>query len=140
MTDTPDPSVTTPFRRVIKSYVLRAGRTGPGQQRAYEQFGPRFLLPYRPEPLDPVFRALLIANGAMLLWRLAIRAGCTGWHYGWRQALWSVPRMFVGNIIAMMAARRALVAYASSLGLGPFVPELPPFALAPTWARRQRLA
>ena len=53
MTDTPDHSdATTPFRRVIKSYVLRAGRTGPGQQRAYEQFGPRFLLPYQPEPLD----------------------------------------------------------------------------------------
>ncbi|MFC7410500.1 tRNA (guanosine(46)-N7)-methyltransferase TrmB [Hydrogenophaga atypica] len=52
MTDTPDPSDAVPFRRVIKSYVLRAGRTGPGQQRAYEQFGPRFLLPYRPEPLD----------------------------------------------------------------------------------------
>ena len=35
-----------PFMRVVKSYVLRAGRTGPGQQRAYEQFGPRFLLNY----------------------------------------------------------------------------------------------
>lgn len=35
-----------PFMRVIKSYVLRAGRTGPGQARAYEQFGPRFLLNY----------------------------------------------------------------------------------------------
>jgi tRNA (guanine-N7-)-methyltransferase len=52
MTDIPDPSAAGPFRRVIKSYVLRAGRTGPGQQRAYEQFGPRFLLSYRPEPLD----------------------------------------------------------------------------------------
>ncbi|MDP2417081.1 MAG: tRNA (guanosine(46)-N7)-methyltransferase TrmB, partial [Hydrogenophaga sp.] len=41
-----------PFMRVIKSYVLRAGRTGPGQQRAYEQFGPRFLLNYEPAPLD----------------------------------------------------------------------------------------
>ena len=41
-----------PFMRVIKSYVLRAGRTGPGQQRAYEQFGPRFLLNYAPAPLD----------------------------------------------------------------------------------------
>ncbi|MDZ4292002.1 MAG: tRNA (guanosine(46)-N7)-methyltransferase TrmB, partial [Hydrogenophaga sp.] len=35
-----------PFMRVIKSYVLRAGRTGPGQARAYEQFGPQFLLNY----------------------------------------------------------------------------------------------
>jgi tRNA (guanine-N7-)-methyltransferase len=41
-----------PFMRVIKSYVLRAGRTGPGQQRAYEAFGPRFLLTYAPAPLD----------------------------------------------------------------------------------------
>jgi tRNA (guanine-N7-)-methyltransferase len=32
--------------------VLRGGRTGPGQARAYEQFGPRFLLDYAPEPLD----------------------------------------------------------------------------------------
>ena len=43
-----------PYMRVIKSYVLRAGRTGPGQQRAYEQFGPRFLLNYDPtRALDP---------------------------------------------------------------------------------------
>lgn len=70
---------------------------------------------YRPEPLDPVFRALLITNGAMLLWRLSIRAGCTGWHYGWRQACWSLPRAFVGNVIAVMSARRALAGYAASL-------------------------
>ncbi|TNF62334.1 MAG: tRNA (guanosine(46)-N7)-methyltransferase TrmB [Burkholderiales bacterium] len=50
-TDTPQ----TPFRRVVRSYVLRAGRMGPGQQRAFEQYGPRFLLRYEPgTPLDPV--------------------------------------------------------------------------------------
>ena len=47
-TDRPE----APFMRVIKSYVLRAGRTGPGQQRAFEQYGPRFLLRYAPAPLD----------------------------------------------------------------------------------------
>lgn len=42
-----------PARRPpIRSYVLRAGRTGPGQQRALDELGPRFLLPFRPEPLD----------------------------------------------------------------------------------------
>ncbi len=42
-----------PYLRVIKSYVLRAGRMGPGQERAYEQFGPRFLLTYNAsQPLD----------------------------------------------------------------------------------------
>ncbi len=41
--------------RQIKSYVLRAGRMGPGQQRAFEQFGPRFLLAYdATQRLDPV--------------------------------------------------------------------------------------
>lgn len=70
---------------------------------------------YRPEPLDPALRALLIVNGWLLLWRLIIRAGCTGWHYGWRQACWSLPRAFVSNVIAVMAARRALAAYAASL-------------------------
>jgi tRNA (guanine-N7-)-methyltransferase len=42
-----------PARRPpIRSYVLRAGRTGPGQQRALDELGPRFLLPFLPEPLD----------------------------------------------------------------------------------------
>ena len=41
--------------RQIKSYVLRAGRMGPGQQRAFEQFGPRFLLAYdATQRLDPL--------------------------------------------------------------------------------------
>lgn len=70
---------------------------------------------YLPPPLEPVFRILLIANGVVLAWRLAVRAGCTGWHYGWRQAIWSVPRALVGNIIAVMAARRAVAAYVASL-------------------------
>ncbi|MCS6786696.1 MAG: tRNA (guanosine(46)-N7)-methyltransferase TrmB [Thiobacillaceae bacterium] len=41
-----------PARRPIRSYVLRAGRLGPGQARALTELGPRFLIPYRPEPLD----------------------------------------------------------------------------------------
>ena len=36
----------------IRSYVLRAGRVGSGQARALAEQGPRFLLPYRPAPLD----------------------------------------------------------------------------------------
>ena len=38
--------------RPMRSFVLRAGRMGPGQQRALETLGPRFLLPYRAEALD----------------------------------------------------------------------------------------
>ncbi len=39
-------------RRPIRSYVLRAGRMGPGQARALAELGPRFLILYRPSPLD----------------------------------------------------------------------------------------
>lgn len=47
----PAPADTT-FLREVKSYVLRAGRMGPGQARAYEQHGPRFLLKYAPGAFD----------------------------------------------------------------------------------------
>lgn len=51
----------------------------------------------------------------LLVWRLAMRAYFTGSAYGWRQALWSLPRAFVGNIIALLAARRALSRYVGML-------------------------
>jgi tRNA (guanine-N7-)-methyltransferase len=35
----------------IRSYVLRAGRMGPGQQRALDELGPRFVLPFTARPL-----------------------------------------------------------------------------------------
>ena len=47
----PPPSDTA-FLREIKSYVLRTGRVGPGQARALEELGPRFLLNYAPVPFD----------------------------------------------------------------------------------------
>lgn len=54
--DTPPATGTAPegvaFPRAIKSYVRRAGRTTTGQARAFEEFGPRFIVPYRAEPLD----------------------------------------------------------------------------------------
>ena len=39
-------------QRPIKTFVLRAGRMGPGQARAMQELGPRFILPYRPARLD----------------------------------------------------------------------------------------
>ncbi len=55
-TEVPDaiknPKPDAPFMRVIKTYVLRAGRMGPGQTRAFEQFGVKFLLPFKRERLD----------------------------------------------------------------------------------------
>jgi len=51
-TTSPPPKIDTPFMRVIKTYVLRAGRMGPGQTRAFEQFGAKFLVPFQHERLD----------------------------------------------------------------------------------------
>jgi tRNA (guanine-N7-)-methyltransferase len=42
----------SPPLRPIKTFVLRAGRMGPGQSRAFDLYGPRFLLPYQPARLD----------------------------------------------------------------------------------------
>ena len=44
--------VATAARRGIKSYVLRAGRMGTGQQRALDELAPRYVLPFEPRPLD----------------------------------------------------------------------------------------
>ncbi len=41
-----------PANRPIRSFVLRAGRMGPGQQRALRELGPRFVLPFQPQPPD----------------------------------------------------------------------------------------
>ncbi|TAM02197.1 MAG: tRNA (guanosine(46)-N7)-methyltransferase TrmB [Paraburkholderia sp.] len=44
-------------RRRIRSFVTRAGRTSPGQRRALDELGPRFVVPYTPEQAnwDAVF-------------------------------------------------------------------------------------
>jgi tRNA (guanine-N7-)-methyltransferase len=44
--------VATAAHRGIKSYVLRAGRMGTGQQRALDELAPRYVLAFDPEPLD----------------------------------------------------------------------------------------
>ena len=63
---------------------------------------------------------LLLINSAFLLWRLAMRAAFVGRRYGAAEALRSSPRMLVGNIVAMAAARRAMVRYVGMLrGVAP---------------------
>lgn len=39
-------------RQTIRSFVLRAGRMGSGQQKALEELGPQFVLTYQAEALD----------------------------------------------------------------------------------------
>jgi adsorption protein B len=60
---------------------------------------------------SPATTVLLRICMALLVWRLVVRACLVARTYGWREGLRSVPRAFIGNIIAMMAARRAVAIY-----------------------------
>ncbi len=72
---------------------------------AYQVIGTR---PFMPTPL---LGQLLSLSGALLLWRLAMRAFFVTHAYGWREGLRAIPRAIIGNVIAIMAARRALWLY-----------------------------
>jgi adsorption protein B len=52
-------------------------------------------------------------NGWMLGWRLLMRAGFTTAAYGVGEGLRSIPRTIVANLIAVLAARRALIAHSA---------------------------
>lgn len=66
----------------------------------------------------PAVDAALLCTTFLMCWRLAFRCYWTTRSYGWRQGLLSVPRIVVGNIVAMIAARRAVAAYVRQLGGG----------------------
>lgn len=66
---------------------------------------------HRPKPLPPTLVVLLWLNAAFLFWRLFVRASFVAALYGPKEALLSIPRSFIANIIAIMAARRACIAY-----------------------------
>ena len=57
---------------------------------------------------DPLLVKLLTVNAWLLGWRVLMRAGFTTAAYGLAEGLRSIPRLIVGNVIAMLAAARAL--------------------------------
>jgi adsorption protein B len=58
--------------------------------------------------LNPALVALLQVNAWLLLWRIFMRASFTTAAYGLGQGLLWIPRMVVGNVIAVLAAGRAI--------------------------------
>lgn len=67
------------------------------------------------QPISPLLNMLLLLNLGFLFWRMAVRAAFVWRQYGPWQALLSVPRLFVGNIVNIMAGRRAFMLYLRSL-------------------------
>jgi tRNA (guanine-N7-)-methyltransferase len=51
--------------RAIRSFVRRIGRKTPGQHKALTELGPRFLVPYQPQPLD--FKAAFGRDAPVIL-------------------------------------------------------------------------
>lgn len=76
--------------------------------------------------LTPLLTFLLYANMAAFAWRALMRFAFTARNYGLAQGLWAVLRVPVTNVIAIMAGRRAVVAYARTLFGGRTVWEKTP--------------
>jgi len=77
------------------------------------------------QPLPPLLGAegallpaFLLFNAGLLLWRLLMRMGFTGWHYGWAEALRAGPRAMLANAINFMAALRAVQRYRNTVFQG----------------------
>ncbi|MDB5699998.1 MAG: glycosyl transferase family protein [Sphingomonadales bacterium] len=62
-------------------------------------------------PITPLMQDCLMVSGVLLCWRTVMRFAFVTQSYGWREGLRAVPRTFVSNIVAMIAARRALSIY-----------------------------
>ncbi|HJU76996.1 MAG TPA: glycosyl transferase family protein [Sphingomicrobium sp.] len=58
--------------------------------------------------LDPLLVTLLIVNAWLLAWRVLMRACFTASAYGFWEGVRSIPRLVIGNLIAMLAAARAV--------------------------------
>ncbi|GAA0472195.1 hypothetical protein GCM10009096_11620 [Parasphingorhabdus litoris] len=75
---------------------------------------------YEPQPFPDLLMAMLWINAFFVLWRLAFKGYFVFKLYGLREALLSIPRTFIANIINILAARRALFQYLKSLaGIAP---------------------
>lgn len=66
---------------------------------------------HTPSPFSDTIRLLLLATLFLLAWRALMRFAFVWRMYGAGQALLSLPRSVVANVIAIAAARRACFAY-----------------------------
>lgn len=68
-----------------------------------------------PAPLTPLLAAVLIANALAFAWRIAMRFAFTAREYGLAEGLWAMLRLPLANVVAIIAGRRAVFAYARNL-------------------------
>lgn len=68
-----------------------------------------------PPRLTPLVIAVLAANAAAFVWRIAMRFAFTAREYGLAEGVYAVLRLPLANVIAIIAGRRAVFAYARTL-------------------------
>ncbi|MES2903051.1 MAG: glycosyl transferase family protein [Pseudomonadota bacterium] len=64
--------------------------------------------------VSPTLGFLLTVNAALLVWRILVRAGFVTATYGLAQGLLSIPRILVGNLVAILAVKRAIAIHTSN--------------------------
>jgi bacteriophage N4 adsorption protein B len=69
--------------------------------------GAEFIGIHYVRPFPPFLVFLLWVTAFLLVYRLLVRAAFVMYLYGFSEALISIPRSFIANIISIMAARRA---------------------------------
>ena len=75
----------------------------------------------RPYRLDPVAETIVAVNLVFFAWRALNRFAFTAREYGLAQGLLALARIPIANIIAIIAARRAMAAYWRTLRGGPAI-------------------
>lgn len=70
---------------------------------------------HNPRRLPPLVYWMLIATTAAFVWRAVVRFVLVGREYGWSEGMAAVLRIPVSNVIAVIAARRALFRYIGTL-------------------------
>jgi bacteriophage N4 adsorption protein B len=73
------------------------------------------------EALGSVGLLLLAISSVFMVWRFAIRAYCTSRVYGWREGFWSIPRVAISNIVAVVATLRAIRVFFRFISTGRIV-------------------
>lgn len=85
-----------------------------------------------PIELDPLMKLLLAANFFAFVWRALFRFGFTAREYGIAEGIMAVLRIPIANMIAIMAGRRALMAYVRVLAGRAVVWDKTPHQAHPT--------
>jgi adsorption protein B len=81
------------------------------------------LLGWQRLPPGRAIWTLFAINAVLLMWRLGMRGFFTARWYGLGQSMLALPRAFVANVIAILAAQRAMMLYWRMLRSGQIIWE-----------------